>query len=367
MNLTVTRHRILVFLLACLSSVGGVSRAADEQPSPQPTSDTAVVFMYHHFGVDKYPETNVTLAQFEAHIDYLEQHDYTVWPLEDIISALEQGRKLPPRTVAITIDDAYTSVYTEAWPRLRARHWPFTVFVSTDVIDQHLAAFMSWDQMREMHDAGVTFANHSSRHDHMIRRQAGEDRQQWLTRAGNDIEHAQQRLQQELGTAPKLFAYPYGEYNLALKTLIQKLGYTAFTQQSGAIALYPYTDRQLLPRFPMADHYADLDQFETKAATLALPVISAEPEEPLTTDTRPTLTVTLDDTRINAAQRQQLRCYVTGQGQTPVRWLDERRFAVTARLPLAAGRDRYNCTAPSDQDQRYFWFSRLWIIADGDD
>jgi len=353
--------------MACLTCLSGVSGAADDRRPAESTSDSAVVFMYHHFGVEKYPATNVTLAQFEAHLDYLEQHDYTVWPLQDIVTALEQGRRLPARTVAITIDDAYTSVYTEAWPRLRQHNWPFTVFVSTDVIDQHLEAFMSWDQMREMHASGVTFANHSSTHDHMTRRQAGEDQQHWLTRVRDDIDHAQQRLQQELGTAPKLFAYPYGEYNLALKGLLKKLGYTAFTQQSGAIAIYPYTDRQLLPRFPMADHYADIDQFETKIATLALPVISAEPEEPLTTDTRPTLTVTLDDTRLGAEQRQQLRCYVTGQGQTPVSWLDDRRFTVTALQPLAQGRNRYNCTAPSGQGQRYFWFSRLWIVPGGND
>lgn len=362
MNRFVSRKWVLVVCLVCLGWQSNNCWAADQRPGSETTTQTAVVFMYHHFGVDKYPETNVTLAQFEDHIAYLQQHDYTVMSLQDIITTLARGGRLPQRTIAITIDDAYTSVYTEAWPRLRRHNWPFTVFVSTDGIDQHLSAYMSWQQMREMHDSGVTFANHSSSHDHMIYRQDGESRQQWLARVRTDIEHAQQRLQQELGTAPMLFAYPYGEYNLALKKLVQELGYTAFTQQSGAITLYPYTDWQLLPRFPMADHYADLDQFITKAATLALPVIDAVPEEPQTASTRPTLTVTVDDGRIDSTRRQQLRCYVSGQGQTPVDWLDEQHFTVTARQPLAQGRNRYNCTTPGRQGQHYFWYSRLWIV-----
>ena len=31
--------------------------------------NSAVIFMYHKFGIDKYPSTSVTLDQFDAHID----------------------------------------------------------------------------------------------------------------------------------------------------------------------------------------------------------------------------------------------------------------------------------------------------------
>jgi hypothetical protein len=117
----------------------------------------------------------------------------------------------------------------------------------------------------------------------------------------------------------------------------------------------------------MADHYADPEQFQTKAATLPLPVISAVPQEPLTDSTRPTLTVSLDATRIGAQQRRQLRCYVSGQGMTPVAWLDDTHFSVTAEHPLPEGRSRYNCTAPSGGEHRYLWFSRLWIRPGGSD
>jgi len=331
------------------------------QSIAETSNNNAVVFMYHHFGVKQHPTTNVSLDQFDAHLDHLQQQGYSVWPLQDIVSHLKQGKVLPDRTVAITVDDAYISVYTEAWPRLRQRSWPLTVFVSSAGVDRKQPAYMSWEQMREMQQQGASFANHSSNHDYLIRRQSGEDRQAWLQRVRADIQHNQQRLQQELGNVPLLFAYPYGEYNLALKALLKELGYTAFTQQSGAIN--NHSDPQLLPRFPMAAHFADIDSFRTKAATLALPVISAKPEEPVTEQHQPSITITLNNEETSDIQLKQLSCFISGQGQTAVQWLDKIRFTLTAARPLPEGRNRYNCTAPSKQKSgRYYWFSRLWIV-----
>ncbi len=62
----------------------------------------AVVFMYHRFGDDRFPSTNVTLEQFESHLDYLAEQEYRIWPLARIIRHLRCGRDLPDRVIAIT-------------------------------------------------------------------------------------------------------------------------------------------------------------------------------------------------------------------------------------------------------------------------
>ncbi len=320
----------------------------------------AVILMYHHFGVEKYPSTNVRLAQFEAHLDYIADNAYQVWPLQKVVQYLRNDKPFPARVVAITIDDAYASVYTEAFPRLRARGWPFTVFVATDGVDKHYTALMTWTQMREMQRHGASFANHSASHGHLIRRQHGEDDAAWLARLREDIQRAQRRLKEELGSAPMLLAYPYGEFNTQLADLVAGLGYTAFGQQSGPAG--PGYDFRALPRFPMSERYADMDGFRTKIASLALPVLSAEPWEPVIddADNPPRLHVSLGDSDARLAQ---LGCFVTGQGRTDVQWEDHitRRFVVQAAAPLRVGRSRYNCTAPSTQQGRYYWYSHLWI------
>ncbi|MBI5451778.1 MAG: polysaccharide deacetylase family protein [Gammaproteobacteria bacterium] len=321
-----------------------------------PPAPAAVVLMYHHFGDQRYPTTNIRLTQFEAQLDEIAARHYQVWPLQRIVDRLLAQQPLPDDVVALTIDDAFVSVYTEAWPRLKKRRWPFTVFVSTDDVDRHLPAFMSWDQMRAMQHDGASFANHAQFHESLATARAGEDEQHWLARVRASLQHAQQRLTTELGTAPLLFSYPYGEYSTTVAALVRELGLVAFGQHSGVIDLH--ADLRALPRFAMSEHYADLAQFRDKLRGRTLPVSAIEPWEPVTREARPTLRITLADVPL---RRDELRCFVNG-GPVTIRWLDrtQQQFIMQASRPLPAGRSRYNCTAPAG-DGRYYWFSQPWL------
>lgn len=166
----------------------------------------AVIFMYSHIGVSKYPDTNISLKQFDAHLNYLAKNNYQVWPLEKIVGHLKNGHAIPDRTVALTFDDGHISMYKHAYPRLKKRGWPFTVFIYTDAIDQHPKRYITWDQMRDMRQHGASFANQSKTHDHLIRRHKKESVTAWKARVRADIEHAQQRIQDEVGEVPLLFS-----------------------------------------------------------------------------------------------------------------------------------------------------------------
>lgn len=325
----------------------------------------AVAFMYHRFGEADFPSTSVTLAQFDAHLDHLATAGYTVRPLEWIIARLEDGEPIPDRTVAITIDDAYLSIYTEAWPRLRARGWPFTVFVATDPVDLGLEGYLDWRQIRELHEHGVSFANHSASHDYLVRRLPGEDDGAWRERIRADIARAQQRLLDELGSAPMLFAYPFGEYDSALAGLVRELGYVAFGQHSGAIGML--SDPRALPRFPMAEAFADIGDFRSRAASRALPVTGVEPWDPVIRhgDQAPRMRFRLAE---SDARLDELACFASRQGRIEVRPVEgeERMFVTQAPQPLPPGRSRYNCTAPSAEPGRYYWFSQPWLRLPGE-
>lgn len=116
----------------------------------QADDDHAVILLYHHVSEDTPSSTSVSPSVFEAHLDYLEHHNYTVLPLVEIVSALRDGRPLPPRTVALTFDDGYESILTQAMPRITRRNWSFTVFISTDAIEQGYSGFMSWEDLRHI-------------------------------------------------------------------------------------------------------------------------------------------------------------------------------------------------------------------------
>lgn len=312
-------------------------------------ADSAVILLYHRFGEDDYPTTNVTLEQFEAHIAHLKSGGYTVLPVPQIVDALKTGKPLPDRTIGITIDDATRSVLTEAFPRLKAAGFPFTVFVATEAVDQHHARIMSWDDLRQLVAAGVTIGNHSTSHAKMWRRDDAKNRA--------DIEHAQARFQAELGFKPTLFAYPYGEYNLALRDLVESMGFAAaFGQQSGAIGRG--FDLFTLPRFPFNEHYGDIDRFRLTVDTLPLPVADVTPADPLLGPNPPPFGFTLKEPLKGL---KQLTCYASRQGKTQLEILGETRVEARVSEPFPPGRSRINCTMPGPHG-RWRWFGMQYIV-----
>jgi len=195
-------------------------------------------------------------------------------------------------------------------------------------------------------------------HDSLVERRPGESEEAWAKRVRSDIDRAQRRLKEELDSAPMLFAYPYGEYDETLANLVSEMGFVAWGQQSGALG--SGSDPRSLPRYAMAEEFADLDDFKVKAASLPLAVVSVEPWDPLTSSRRPRLEIELGSSDARLAQ---LTCFVGGQGRVDVEWLEpERRFAVRATRDLADGRNRYNCTAPNADGSRYYWFSQQWLV-----
>ncbi len=342
--------RVILYITVILLCFISVSDAADH----------AIILQYHHFGSNTPPSTSVTIKQFEMHLAYLSENEYNVWPLEKIITYLKEKKQLPDKCVAITIDDAYTSVYEEAYPRLMKYGFPFTVFVTTEGVEKKIKSYMTWEQMREMQNPGITFSAHSHTHDYLIRRLPGESENAWVDRVINDIQMSLDLLKERLGSDSRLFAYPYGEYNIELKQILLSLGLTGFGQQSGPI--WQGSDFRALPRFPQAAHFAEPNQFITKVKSLPLPVIYAEPDNPVLPEngSEPVLQLKLAE---GDYRPDSIACYSGGQGKINVRWVDkeERILEITPNKPLSKGRSRYNCTAPHNKQNRFYWYSHLWI------
>ena len=342
---------LLALALLCSAAV---APAAVKSPSH------AAILLYHHFGSDTPPATTVSIELFAQHLQYLAEHDFTVLTLQNIISHLQEDETLPPRCVAITVDDAFLSVYAEAYPRLQARGWPLTVFVSTEGVDRGYRGYLSWDQMREMAAHGVSFAPHSHTHGHLVWREQDETEGQWEARVRKDILTSQRRLQEELGAVPALFAYPYGEYSVRLREIVLDLDLVGFGQQSGPV--WSGSDFGVLPRFPMANGFAKMSEFRVKVNSLPLPVLRVEPVEPLlTTDEKqPILKLWLAP---GDYQIELLACYASGLGRIPMRWIDRGNgiLAIRADMSLPLGRSRYNITAPDLSGRRFYWYSHLWI------
>lgn len=312
----------------------------------------AAVIMYHRFGEDNYPTTNVSLEQFDAHLNELQSGGYSMVSLLDIVAALKNGTALPDMAVGLSVDDAYLSVIEVAWPKLKELGYPLTVFVATEPVDRGLRGYMNWDQLRQLKAEGVTIGSQTASHLHMAR--STEDR----NRA--DIEKSNQRFIEELGEAPTLIAYPYGEMSLAVADLAKDMGFVAgFGQHSGAIG--PDEPLYYLPRYSMNETYGDLQRFKTAARSLALPHSGFTPTDPLLDEDNnpPPMGFTLGETVANGL----INCYASHQeGLVRMERLGGERIEIRMDKPLPVGRTRLNCTRLGP-DGRWYWLGRQFYRA----
>lgn len=337
--------------------------ACAESESQEATEPSIAVLQYHHVAEDTPAVTSIDPQQFEQHLRYLRDNGFEVLSIQEAHRRIEQGELFPAKAAVITFDDGYDNVYENAAPLLEKYDMPYAVFVNPALMEESPSAYMSWDQLRKIQQHGATIVNHGQTHAHLIRRKPGETETQWRERMRDDILSAQQAINDELGPQPKYFAYPFGEYNKALQSLLKEWGFLGFAQHSGPWS--PYSDETAITRFPASGIYAKLTTLNTKLNSLAMPVADYEPSQPLlnSTNTLPTLRVTLAHTR--GLQKHALRCFQGGDVLTPT-WQDELTFTVQPADALPIGRSRINCTAPTVTGSPYYWFSAAFIRPDAE-
>ena len=351
--------RALTLLLAsAILTTAGASACAETASTDPERPGSPKILLYHHVSDATPAATSVSPATFAAHLELIESEGYDVVPLAQIVDALVAGDAMQSRWVAITFDDAYESVASTAAPMLAERGWPFTVFVSTDYVDDGYGLYLSWDDLRSLEADGATIGNHTLAHEHMVRLRAGETAGDWQQRLAREVTDAQARLQAELDAPLRLFAYPYGEFNAEVAGLMQSLGFISFGQQSGPVG--STTNLYAIPRFPMAKGFDSVQSLAEKLRTEHLPLL--EPQTPATVLAAnagpPALELRIGDTaRVRPGS---LNCFVAGQPNAQVTWGDS--VTIQAGVSLSPGRSKYTCTAPHPVIPRaYYWHTHLFI------
>ncbi len=313
-----------------------------------------VVLQYHHIADDTPYSTSTSVQLFKRQMALIARLDLKVVPLRQGTLDALAGDLSARNEVAISFDDSLKSIYSTALPILEKYHYPFTVFINTDAVDEHFDGYMNWRDVKALAaNPLVTLGNHSADHRHLIRA-PGESTQAWRARVTQSIDKAETRISAETGYKPVLFAYPYGEYSPALQAIVSSRHWLAYGQESGAIG--PDSPVTALPRFPAANAFGRISGLKTKLRARNFPLPPAERPDPVITDNPPTLSFALPQDWSGS----RLHCYASGQGQIPLRMAADGQVSVRARAPFQARRFRYNCTYPAG-DGHYYWLSQPWF------
>lgn len=255
------RHkiRILIALFTVGLSFATISRAA---PTPQSTTATTVIFdgtlrrirvpiLMYHYVSDLPPNADairigltVAPSMFRAHLQYLHDSGYTTISLYQLHEALLKGTKLPPKPIILTFDDSYIDHYFTVFPLLKEFSFTATFFVITGTADTHDPAHLSWVQISEMSDAGMSMESHTKTHAELEGRSYDFLVYQLLG--------SLQSLEAYTHKTPHMFAYPSGRYDAATLAVLQTLPvWRAVTTQHGALQT---TDNMLeLPRLRVSN------------------------------------------------------------------------------------------------------------------
>ena len=303
--------------------------------------NSATVFMYHKFGVSKYPSTSVTINQLEEHIKEFTTNNYNIVSLDFIVDTIINDGELAENTIGISVDDADKSFFEVGWPLFKKNNIPVTLFVTTGTIANNNKSYLNWNQIRKLKEEGVTIGAHSHTHAHMPDIS--------IEDVKKEIELSNKIFLKELGEVPTLFAFPYGETNTDIINLIKEYKFkVAFGQHSGIIN--ETSNMYYLPRFSLNEKYGEIERVKFAASAKGLGVYDFIPINPSISENPPYIGFSLLDEKLSIS----LNCFIfdmNGQVEREIYKFNE-RIEIRLSRELAKGRSRINCTA---KDSNGFW------------
>jgi peptidoglycan/xylan/chitin deacetylase (PgdA/CDA1 family) len=202
------------------------------------------VLTYHRVGGGSPDERDLAVSDFHAQMDVLRAHD--VVALDEGLDRLAAGDDRPG--VVLTFDDGFADVYDNAWPLLKERGLPFTLYLATAYIGgtmnwdgstaREAGPALSWRQVREMTLSGLcTLGNHTHRH---VPPEA-------LTAV--ELDRCTEELNRQTGVLPRHFAYPWGHPVPRLEPELRRRFRSSATGQLGRNL--PGSDPTRLRRVPV--------------------------------------------------------------------------------------------------------------------
>jgi len=301
-----------------------------------------VSLIYHRFNETKYPSTNVEMDIFKKQMNIIKENNYTYYDPKNFDNFFNGPTK--DKKILITIDDAFSSFYENAWPYLKKNQIPFILFVSTEPIGKY--GYMNWDQIREVENETFAFiGNHSHSHEYLVKYNFNDFK--------DDIDKSIKIFENKLGYNPSFFSYPFGEYSLEQKKYIKEKFSYAFGQHSGVIDITK--DKYELPRFPINEEYGDMDRFKFLINLIPFQYKELIPEEKFITveNNPPQMSVSFFQNQKNL---NKINCF-SNEGNS---WnkteieLDNKKLIIKFREKFFPRRGRINCSLNDTEGWRWF-------------
>ena len=220
--------------------------------------DAPRAYMFHSI-VEKseevYSQFAITRDSFERFIQYELLRGQNPMDAETLKKAIDNPDAYSNHFV-VTFDDIYDSVYSNAYPVLKANNVPFILFVTPALIDTidtwHKHPMITMEHLKEMaSDPLCIIAAHGVEHK-MFRHYSPEEAKQSMMESKNWLE-------QTFGKPVEFFAFPFGRRvevsNANIRTLSECDYHCGFSALDGSLKQKWFSGRWFLPRILVDDEY----------------------------------------------------------------------------------------------------------------
>lgn len=208
--------------------LGPTGGAATSESEPSGRRRTIPVLLYHDVGPpSKTPGLRDYIVEpslFAEHLAALAGEGFSTFRARQVPD-LERSPE-PEKAVVITFDDGFANL-TECAPLLERHGATATIFVPTaliggravwlDALGEGQRQILGWEQLRELHDAGLEIAPHG--HSHVPLDVLPRD--QILS----DLTNGRVVLEDGLGDQVRAVSYPHGQHSHRVRAAARECGY----------------------------------------------------------------------------------------------------------------------------------------------
>ncbi len=210
------------------------------------------VLIYHQVidgaanGIHRPTPYEVSIENFEAQLDFLKRNNFETLSLFELMRLSDSADfSKNKKHVVITFDDGYLDNYQNAFPLLRKRNFSATFFVIVNRIGS--SGFMTWDQLREMQQHGMSIQSHTMNH-------------QPLATLADDAIHTELRdsraqLTEQLQCPIDFISFPHGSYDDRVLRAAVEAAYKAWCTSDFGYA-EPMQREPLIPRLIVRNNHS---------------------------------------------------------------------------------------------------------------
>jgi peptidoglycan/xylan/chitin deacetylase (PgdA/CDA1 family) len=192
------------------------------------------ILTYHSIDASGSP-ISVDRKAFEGHADWLASGRVATATLEDV--AFD---RCGSDAVSVTFDDGVETFASEAWPILREREIPVTLFVVTEAVGRTNRwsddrahgipelRLLDWDELGKLVNEGVSIGSHTRTHKRLTEADGDALR--------DELQGSRETIRRRLGVEAESLAYPYGAVDAKVVRAAQDVYDIACTTELRALA-----------------------------------------------------------------------------------------------------------------------------------